>query len=282
MNSMLRKDPTTQKSGNTGNGRSGSGPCSKTLTDIAPESVLLAGAGRAILLQLAHPAVGHGVARHSSFATDPLKRLHGTLSYIYALSNGTPKQRKFVQAQVQRAHLPVKSAGSPDVPAYDASDAQLQLWVAATLYESASQAYNAVFPTLSAVDAESVYRSYAVLGTALGMPAGLWPATRADFAAYWDRQLEQLSVDGTVRGVAQELLAATNAPLWVKALMPLARFLTAGMLPPTVRDMYGFAWSPRKERTLQALFGAVSVLVKVLPRTVRHAPMHYYLGRIPA
>lgn len=282
MNSMLRKEPTAQKSRNTVNERAGTGQCPKTLADIAPESVLLAGAGRAILLQLAHPAVGYGVARHSSFVADPLKRLHGTLSYIYALSNGTPKQRKFMQAQVQRAHLPVKSAGSPDVPAYDASDAQLQLWVAATLYESASQAYDAVFPTLSAADAESVYQSYAVLGTALGMPADLWPATRADFATYWERQLEQLSVDGTVRGVAQELLAATNAPLWVKALMPLARFLTAGMLPPAVRDMYGFAWSPRKDRTLRALFGTVSVLVKVLPRAVRHAPMHFYLSRIPA
>lgn len=281
MNSMLRKNLTAQESRTAGNERAGAGQCPKTLADIAPESVLLAGAGRAILLQLAHPAVGYGVARHSNFATDPLKRLHGTLSYIYALSNGTPKQRKFMQRQVQRAHLPVKSVGSPDVPAYDASDAQLQLWVAATLYESASQAYDAVFPVLSAADAESVYQSYAVLGTALGMPADLWPATRSDFATYWEQQLEQLSVDGAVRGVAQELMAATHAPLWAKALMPLARFLTAGMLPPAVRDMYGFKWTPHKDRLLRAVFRVVAVLVRITPRKIRHAPMHFYLNRIP-
>ncbi|WP_218711340.1 oxygenase MpaB family protein [Arthrobacter sp. BF1] len=253
----------------------------RTLADVAPEAVLLAGAGRAVLLQLANPAVGHGVADHSSFATDPLKRLHGTLSYIYALSNGTPAQRRSMQRQVQRAHLPVKAAGTPRTPAYDASDPQLQLWVAATLYESALQIYDAVFPVLSASEAESVYQSYAILGTALGMPADLWPRTRADFAVYWAKQVDQLSVDLTVRGVAAELLAARQAPWGIRVLMPLARFLTAGQLPPTVRDMYGFAWSPRKERLLNACFRIMALLVTIAPKTIRHAPMRFYLRRIP-
>lgn len=252
----------------------------KTLTEIAPESVLLAGAGSAILLQLANPAIGYGVARHSDFVNDPLKRLHGTLSYIYALSNGTVQQRRTMQAQVQRAHLPVKSAGEPQVPSYHASDPKLQLWVTATLYVSASQTYDAVFPALSAAEAESVYQSYSVLGTALGMPAPLWPATRADFSHYWDQELQQLSVDETVRQVATDLLAAKNAPLWVKVLMPLARFLTAGMLPPQVRGMFALPWSPRKERNLSRLFRVTGVFVRFTPRRLRHAPMHYYLNRV--
>ena len=256
-------------------------PPAKSWSDVAPESVLLAGAGRAILLQLANPAVGYGVADHSSFATDPLKRLHGTLSYIYALSNGAPAQRKAMQRQVHRAHRPVKSAGSPTAPTYAASDPQLQLWVAATLYETASQTYDAVFPALSATDAESVYQSYAELGTALGMPAELWPKTRKDFADYWVQQLEALRVDATTRAVAAELLAAKHAPLWMRALMPLARLLTVGLLPPTVREMYGFSWTPRKDLLFRAVFKVAVVLVRITPARIRHAPMHFYLKRIP-
>lgn len=252
-----------------------------TLAEVAPESVLLAGAGRAILLQLAHPAVGHGVARHSSFAVDPLKRFHGTLAYIYALSNGTPGQRKTVQKQVQRAHLPVKAAASGKGPAYNAADPQLQLWVAATLYDSACQTYDAVFPALTASDADSVYQSYAVLGTALGMPADLWPKTRYDFSVYWEEQMGRLEVDDTVRAAAAELMAATNAPWWVKAGMPLARFLTAGMLPPAVRHMYALPWSPHSDKLLQFLVAAAATLVPFTPKKIRHAPMHYYLKRIP-
>lgn len=249
--------------------------------DIAPEAVLLAGAGRAILLQLANPAVGCGVARHSDFVADPLRRLHGTLSYIYALSNGTPKQRKYMQRQVQRAHLPVECAGAEGIRPYSAADPQLQLWVAATLYDSGTEAYGAVFPELSRSQTESVYRGYAVLGTALGMPAGLWPGSRAEFELYWESQLAALEVDDTVKGIAQELLAARNAPLWIRVLMPLARFLTIGMLPSTVRSMYGFSWSEGQDRMLRRTFKMTSVLVRITPKVLRHAPMRYYLKRIP-
>lgn len=241
---------------------------------------MLAGAGRAILLQLANPGVGYGVAHHSHFATDPLRRLHGTLSYIYALSNGTAAQQAAVVRQVGKAHQGVKAAAAAAHPAYDARDPELQLWVAATLYDSGMLVYNKVFPPLSEPEAEAVYRDYGVLGTSLGMPAELWPATLADFQEYWDAQLDQLRVDETIRGVAQELLVARNAPLWVKLLMPLARFLTAGLLPASVREKYQFPWTPRKDAALEALLRLARIVVKAIPARLRHAPMHFYLKRI--
>lgn len=252
-----------------------------SIRDVAPEAVMLAGAGRAILLQLANPAVGYGVARHSSFATDPLKRLHGTLSYIYALTNGTPQQQASVTAQVHKAHRPVTSQATPEYPAYDAQDPSLQLWVAATLYDSAMIVHRQVFGPLPPEHAESLYRDYGILGTALGMPATLWPATTADFDDYWNREIQRLRVDDTIRGVAGELLAARAAPWWIKMLMPVARFLTAGLLPASVRVLFGLAWSPARERGLGLFFRAARILVKVLPKRIRHAPMHFYLKRIP-
>ncbi len=253
----------------------------RSIAHVAPESVMLAGAGRAILLQLANPAVGHGVAHHSNFAADPLKRFHNTLSYIYALTNGTSQQKASVTAQVHKAHRPVSSTGSQSHPAYDAQNPKLQLWVAATLYDSGMQIYGSVFPSLAPNDAEALYQDYGVLGTALGMPADHWPATIADFSEYWDRQLLQLSVNEPIRAVATELLAARQAPLWIRSLMPVARFLTAGLLPVEVRDMFALPWSPVRERLLRGGFRAAKVLVQVVPRSIRHAPMHYYLKRIP-
>src|SRR3989338_726853 len=53
------------------------------------EVVLLAGWGRAILLQLAHPLIARGVADHSTFAGGPwgrVKRLHRTLSAMLVLT----------------------------------------------------------------------------------------------------------------------------------------------------------------------------------------------------
>lgn len=259
----------------------GSGPES-VLGRYAPESIYLLGAGRAILLQLALAPVGHGVARHSNFATNPVGRLHGTLTYIYALSNGTAAQRAKARRMVNTAHAPVHAPAASDGshPAYSARDPRLQLWVAATLYDSAMQIHELVLPPMDAETAERLYREYAVLGTELGMPEGFWPANRADFAEYWKRTCAQLEVDRPVREVALELLAARNAPMWVRALMPLARFMTIGLLPESVRTMYGFGWTERQQRRMQGVLRCARVAVRIMPRSLRHLPMRYYLRRV--
>ena len=134
--------------------------------DIGGEAALIAGGARAILLQLANPAIGHSVAVHSDFAAQPIRRLVNTLSYAYALIYGSPAQIATVQAMVNRAHQPVKSAAG-ETPAYDARDPALQLWVAATLYDTAVLMHQRVVGRLSAADLDQIYADYAVIGTSL-------------------------------------------------------------------------------------------------------------------
>lgn len=260
---------------------SGSGT-PRTIAEMAPESVLLAGAGRAILLQLAYPPVGHGVARHSGFVEDPLARLHGTLTYVYALTNGTPAQAETARRWVERAHAPVHAEAAPDGshPAYDANDPEAQLWVAATLYDSAMSVYEALFAPLPHEAAERIYREYAILGTALRLPEGAWPATRADFAAYWEHMSGELAVDRAILRVGRNLLAARNTPPWVRALMPVARLLTAGLLPADVRGGFGLRYGRVHDGVFRGLLRAVALVYPRLPSRLRHAPMHFYLRRL--
>ena len=252
------------------------------LSRFAPESAYLLGGGRAILLQLAMPGVGHGVARHSDFAANPMRRLNGTLTYIYALSNGTDAHRATVRARVHAAHAPVKAPVARDGshPAYSARDPKLQLWVAATLYDSAMQIQQELFPCLDEHTAEALYQDYALLGTELGMPADLWPATRADFAKYWAGAMAELRVEPAIRGVAHELLAAKNVPLWIRAAMPLVRLMSIGLLPEQVRTMYGFAFGPREQRRMKRVMSCARIATRILPRAFRHFPMRYYLRRL--
>ncbi|MDO9398682.1 MAG: oxygenase MpaB family protein, partial [Herbiconiux sp.] len=256
----------------------------RRLGDIASEAVVLAGAGRAILLQIAHPAVGYGVARHSDFAARPMSRLNGTLSYIYALSNGSEEDARLVRRAVNRAHAPVRNppaageAPAEGVPAYDARDPQLQLWVAATLYDTAISVYERVYGALGPEEGERIYREYAVLGTALQMPPELWPADRAAFRDYWNETLAGLHVDATVRGVADALLRAEAAPWWVRAGMPLMRQISVALLPASVRRAFGFAWSARRQRRVDRLFAVLGPVYRMLPRAVRHWPRRHYLA----
>ena len=128
--------------------------------------------------------------------------------------------------------------------------------------------------------AEQLYREYAVLGTELGMPEGFWPANRADFAEYWKRTCGQLEVDRPVREVALELLAAKHAPLWVRALMPLARFMTIGLLPERCAPCMALGGPNASSGAWSRVLRCARVAVRIMPRRLRHFPMHYYLRRL--
>lgn len=247
--------------------------------DISSEGILLVGGGRAILLQIAVPAIGHGVARHSDFTNDPLHRLHGTLSYVYALANGTEADRAAMRRAVNHAHAPVRS-GAGDDPAYNAMDPALQLWVAATLYETAIAMYERVFGQLDAESADGVYREYASLGTALQMPLDLWPDDRAAFREYWDAQVAVLSVDAAAAGVQKQLFYPTAVPFGIRLIMPLVRFVTVGLLPDSVRGLYGLDWTTRQERRFTRTMRVGGAVYRALPRGIRHFPQRHYLARI--
>jgi uncharacterized protein (DUF2236 family) len=246
----------------------------RALVDIGAEAMLLVGGGRAILLQLANPAVGHAVADHSDFAADPLRRLRNTLTYVYALVFGTPQQVAAVRSMVQRAHAPVRSK------AYDASDAGLQLWVAATLYDTAATLHARVYGPLDEASADAVYRDYAVVGTALGMPAACWPVNREAFSLYWQEQLARLEVDDRVRAVGAQLLHPASGPLWMRALMPVARLATGGLLPPTLREAYALPWDDRRQRRFDRMMNATARIYPRLPARLRHWPKNHLLRRL--
>ena len=238
---------------------------------VAREGALLAGGARAILLQVAHPAVGRGVAEHSDFAYRPLDRLRATLTYVYCVTFGTPDEIKAVAAQVTAAHRSV--AG----PGYRASDPELQLWVAATLYDTALLLYEELFGEMEPTQAEQVYEQYAVLGTALQVPAGLWPADRRSFRSYWDHMIDTLEVSDEARLVARDLLAAERAPLVLRAAMPFNRFLTAAWLPDRIRTQYGISWDDGRQRRYDLVRKVGAPAYRLLPVPVREIPKTWYL-----
>ena len=238
---------------------------------VAREGALLAGGGRAILLQVAHPAVGRGVAEHSDFAARPLDRLHSTLTYVYCVTFGTPDEIKAVTSRVTAAHRPVAGSG------YRASDPELQLWVAATLYDTAILLYEELFGALEAARADKVYEQYAVLGTALQVPPSRWPRDRSAFRAYCDHMIDTLEVSDDARRVARDLLSAEHAPLLLKAAMPLNRFLTAAWLPERIRTQYGISWDEGQQRRYELLRRLGAPVYRRVPVSVREAPKTWYL-----
>ncbi len=254
------------------------------LSDVAGEAALLGGGGAAILLQLAHPAVARGVARHSDFVERPLDRLFGTLDYVYTVAFGDEQMVASVVRRVNRAHGPVHDKHSAhdkrSDAAYNAVDPELQLWVAATLYYAAMQVQDRLLGSLDEASAEAVYLDYAALGARLQMPAELWPADRDAFESYWEGMLAQLEPSHDSRTVVQALLYPRTVPFAARAAMPLIRLVSTGLLPPAVRALHGLHWDARRQLRFDRVFRVTRFVYPRLPRTVRVWPRERSLARV--
>jgi uncharacterized protein (DUF2236 family) len=264
-----------------------SGPASITWK-INREVIVVAGWSRAILLQLAHPAVAAGVHHHSSFRGSlaaSFRRLRSTVGAMQAITFGDSEQMIAAAAGINAIHDRVRGRIPPPLElrregresarqTYSAHDPDLQRWVHATLLESIPLTYERLVGPLTVDERDRYCSEAAIIEPLLGMPEGSLPRNSAQLDAYMREMLAggSLVVSDTSRSLAQALL---YPPQWYLA-WPAFRamhVLTIGSLPPAIRQAYGFEWRARDERALGRWTMLLRTARRLLPRFAREWPM---------
>ena len=253
------------------------------------EMVLLAGWGRAILLQLAHPLVAQGVADHSGFAAEGwgrVRRLRRTLAAMLALTFGPPEESAAAAAAINRIHDRVhgRLAGAVGTFAttarYSAHDPALLAWVHATLVDTFLITYELFVAPLTQAERDRYCREAGATAPLLGIPAQMLPGTTAELTDYMNRMFASgdVVVTDTARTVADEVLSL-GLPWPARPLATLARLPVVGLLPVPIRDAYGFEWTRGQERTLNALAAATRHGLPLLPSLLRCWPAAHRAAR---
>jgi uncharacterized protein (DUF2236 family) len=233
------------------------------LQRVHSEGILLLGGGRALLLQIAHPAVAAGVAEHSSYRRRKLDRLLRTLRSTYTLIFGTPSQVKQASQRINAIHAGVNGAG------YRAADPELLLWVYATLVDTTLLIHERFLGRLCPQDAEAYYQEARQLARLMGLPPHMMPLDLASHRRYFTATLDTLVVSPAAKSIAAELLRplpGLEAPMW------LARQVTAGLLPSRLRADFGLTWNTNREAALQAFAALSRGVLPRLPRRLRAPP----------
>lgn len=237
---------------------------------INREVIVVAGWGRAILLQLAHPAVAAGVHHHSDFRgslSASIRRLQSTVDAMLRLTFGTQEQMIAAAAGINTVHDRVRG------PGYAAHDPELQRWVHATLVESIPMAYERLVGPLTPEERDRYCTEAAIMEPLMGMPAGWLPRTSAQMESYMRAMLTggALAVTDTSRALAHAVL---YPPRW-QMVWPACRamqVLTLGSLPPSIREAYGFKWRAGDERALQRWTTLLRASRRALPAMIREWP----------
>lgn len=244
------------------------------------ERIVLLGWGRAILLQFAHPLVAAGVAAHSPFRTEPwgrLLRLRRTVAAMLGLTFGTPGEAAAIAQTIRsvhervRGHLPAPAGVFPTGTPYSAEDPALLCWVQNTLTDSHLLAYPLFIGPLTPEESDRYCAEVARVGPCLGIPEGALPMDVAELRRYMNAMVTsgQIVITDTARTLAQDLLY----PPTLGVTGPLAGFMrlaTRGLLPPPIRDAYGFSWDARHERALRLSARCLRGLLPFVPSRLRY------------
>jgi len=232
------------------------------------ESALFLGAGRAALLQLAHPWVAAALDRHSNLRNDPLARFHNTFRVVFTMIFGTLAQALAASRHLYHLHTRIKGeltesvAGYRQGSLYEANEVNALLWVYATLMESALLAYDSVLPPLSSTEREAYYTESKTLATLFGIPLAAMPVDWSAFEAYNRAMLtsDMLGVNALSREMAHRVLYGRGSwvpvPHWYRAL-------TAASMPERLRNEFALEYAKREEH---AAARARVRLAKIYPR----------------
>lgn len=246
---------------------------------IDRENVLLFGGRRALLLQLAHPLVAQGVADHSNFQRDRVGRLLRTIDLSLTIMFGEVEMAQQAIEQIKAVHRIVEGTLPDDVGAYAkgtpyrAGDAELLLWVHATLVETALHFYERFVQPLSDVEADRYYAETFWAAHSIGIPDSMLPQNFVGFRQYWNEMIDsdRIFVGERAAELASEILYPSSLPFPRRLLDPL-NLITIGTLPERVRQMYELRWSATRALALKALSLTVPRAIRLLPPQLRFVP----------
>lgn len=197
---------------------------------IHRESALFLAAGRAALLQLAHPWVATAIQQHSNVLNDPVARFHNTFRVVFTMFFGALDQALASSRYLYRLHAGIQGEIPETVAAYSqgsryqANEVNALLWVYATLIESAVLAYESILRPLTTEERDHYYAEIKTFAALFGIPCEVLPADWAAFELY-NREMHASNALGVnalsrelARGVLHGVGSRIPVPRWYRAL----------------------------------------------------------------
>jgi uncharacterized protein (DUF2236 family) len=239
------------------------------------EAAIFLGAGRALLLQLAHPWVAAAIERHPATFANPIGRFHRTFSTVFTMVFGSLDQSLDAARHLHRRHaaisgtLPWEAGPFPAGSRYCANEVSALCWVHATLWDTALMTYALVVGALGEDQRERYYAESRRFAALFGIPGQRLPPDWTAFSAYIAAMIESstLTVTEAARAMAHRLLAGADTWLPVPSSY---KALTAALLPPRIRDAFALPYGQAEQNAAQQFVARTRRIYPFLPSPLRY------------
>lgn len=258
-----------------------------TLWEVARERVILAGGGRAALLQLAHPYVATAVKQHSRVERDLSGRFRRTFHHVHAMMFGDLERalgsarRVFGMHAATHGRLEEAHGALPAGHPYHANDEHALLWVHATLVDTSVRIFERCVRPLTPYERERYYADLRTFARLFGISDRVMPPDWASFERWFGGVLDSdvLTVGDAGRRLGRLLLTPPAAGTgWA---MRSYEAFTASLMPPRLRAAFGLRYGRGDRALARATALALPAAVRLAPARLRFFPAyHQGLARV--
>jgi uncharacterized protein (DUF2236 family) len=241
---------------------------------VNKEAIVFVGAGRAALLQLAHPSVAWAIEQHSGTRNDPVGRFQRTFLHVFRMVYGDLDTALRSARAVHALHERIRGSYGAG-RSYHANEPEALLWVHATLWDTSLRCFEALVRPLSDAEKARYYLETRRFAALFGIPDAVLPPDWPRFDAYVRQTLEGDVL--VVTAPAAEMGRFLFRPPVPGSAPMMRRYaeITAWWLPERLASGFGLerggeAGRLRAEASLRQL----RWLLPRLPRRLRYLPAY--------
>lgn len=239
------------------------------------------GAGRALLLQTAHPWVTAGIDEHSIVREDPMLRARRTFVNIFTMVYGSMPQVMASANLVHKSHnsikgeIPYEAGAFKKHSEYRANEISAMIWVHATLWDTLVMMYEEMEAPLTAEEKERFYEETKLFAMLFGIPRDALPPDWNSFMAYnramWNSS--QLTVTDATINLKNDLFTARS--LWLVVPLWAQEIITAHNMPPRLREAYGMDYGWWEKMNYSLMKSGAKVTEWLLPKSLEYNPVYH-------
>lgn len=228
---------------------------------------------RALVLGATQTVPYVGTSSSTRAKERPFSRLSATAEAFETVFFGTREEADRVLATVHHMHhrvrgtLPRDEGRFPAGTPYDAFDPELMLWTMGVLADSSRVCFEALVRPLLPAERDELWQDWVRFGELFGMPRSVAPATAQEFDQWMKEKVEgaDFHVTAEARVVGRAIATAMPVPARVRLGSRGTGFVVVGLLPPRVREAFGFTWTPVHRTGHATLTRAVRASQGLLP-----------------
>jgi uncharacterized protein (DUF2236 family) len=242
-----------------------------------------------LILQVAHPVVGAGVVDHSTFRSEPWRRLARTVTSVNRLVFAPASTAAAESQRLRRMHAHIRGVDGTGRP-YRALEPEAYAWVHLTLVHFFVEVQRNLGRPLTSRERAQLYCEWRQVGHLLGIRERDLPPDWDAFRRYFDHTVEQTLQDNQAVREVLAAIASPKAPLdWLPPVAwdPVAGragglllLFTVGTLPAVLRARIGLPWTSRDAARLERNAAGLRALLSMVPPPLRTPPVAWpYLIR---